>query len=109
MEGAAATYIHGDQAAEEVADDVRNGIKEMVLFEVLPATAKAIRWSNHNFPTIQNPELLEAEPAFWVVGEVIMKRLLKDILARTAVEAGDGHFPGVVLRIRQVGSAQRLS
>ena len=49
MEGAAAIYIHADQAAEEVADDVRNGIKEMVLFEVLPATAKAIRWSNHNF------------------------------------------------------------
>ena len=45
MEGAPATYIHGDQATEEVADDARNGIKEMVLFEVLPATAEAIRWS----------------------------------------------------------------
>ena len=45
MEGAPATYIHGYQATEEVEDDVRNGIKEMVLFEVLPATAKAIRWS----------------------------------------------------------------
>ena len=45
MEGAPATYIHSDQATEEVADDARNGIKEMVLFEVLPATAEAIRWS----------------------------------------------------------------
>ena len=65
MVGAAARYVHGDQAAGEVAEDIRQGIKEMIAFNVLPATAKAVRWTAHNFPAISNTEILEAEPAFW--------------------------------------------
>ena len=94
--GAAATYSHGEDAAEEVAADVRDAIRDMVKYHVLPATAAALRWTGHNFPGIANPEILEGEAEFWRQGETKMRHLLDDISQQTAVEAGDGHFPAVV-------------
>jgi integrase len=101
MVGAAARYVHGDQAAGEVAEDIRQGIKEMIAFNVLPATAKAVRWTAHNFPAISNTEILEAEPAFWQLGETKMRHVLMDASVQTAVEAGDGHFPAVLPHRRE--------
>jgi hypothetical protein len=43
MIGVAAHYEHGAQAAGEVAEDLREAIKEMVVFNVLPATLWALR------------------------------------------------------------------
>ena len=95
MVGAAANYEHGAQAAGEVAEDLREAIKEMVAFNVLPTTLWALRWSAAGFPTILNIGILRAEAAFWTLGESKMEHLLADNSAQTPVEAGDGHFPGV--------------
>jgi hypothetical protein len=45
--------------------------------------------------SIDNVELLRAEAQFWSLGEAKLKHLLQDTSPRTAVEAGDGHFPAV--------------
>ena len=66
--GAAANYEHGARAAVEVAEELREAIKEMV-FNVLPAILWALRWSYAGFPTILNTEILRAEPAFWTLGK----------------------------------------
>ncbi len=72
---------------------MREAIKEMVAFNVLPATLWALRWSDAGFPTIVNTEILRAEAAFWTQGEQKMEHLLSENSAQTPVEAGDGHFP----------------
>ena len=95
MVGEAAQYEHGAQAAAEVAEEVRTAVKEMVAFNLLPATVWSLVWSGHGYPTIQNIENLRAEPAFWTLGDAKMEHLLSDTSVQTAVEAGDGHFPGV--------------
>ncbi len=82
MVGAAAHYVHGAQAAGGVAEDLREAIKEMVAFNVLPATLWALRWSDAGFPTIINTEILRAEAAFWTQGESKMEHLLS---ARTKI------------------------
>jgi hypothetical protein len=68
MVGAAASYEHGAQAAGEVAEDLREAFKEMVAFNILPATLWALRWSAAGFPTILNIGILRAEAAFWTLG-----------------------------------------
>ena len=51
-EGVEAVYIHGDEAAAEVADDVREGIREMVAVNLQPATVYRLVFCGHVFPTI---------------------------------------------------------
>ena len=106
MVGAAAHYVHGAQAAGEVAEDVRGAVKEMVAFEVLPATLWAMLWSAAGYPTILNIEILRAEAAFWTLGESKMEHLLADNSAQTPVEAGDGHFPGCGRNRAKVGCSR---
>ena len=73
--GSAARYEHGAQAAGEVAEELREAIKEMVAFNVLPATLWALRWTDAGFPTILNTGILRAEAAFWTQGEAKMEHL----------------------------------
>ena len=94
-DGVAATYVHGEEAAAEVSDDVREGIREMVCVNLLPSTVWALVFTQHGFPTISNVELLRAEAQFWSLGEEKMRHLLTDTSHATAVEEGDGHFPAV--------------
>jgi hypothetical protein len=94
-EGVMATYEHGEQAAAVVAADLREGIQEMVAVNLMPSTVWSLRFTGHGFSTIDNVELLRAEAQFWSLGEVKLKHLLQDTSPRTAVEAGDGHFPAV--------------
>ena len=94
--GGAATYVHGEQAASEVANEIREAIKEMIAFNLMPATALALRFSGNAFPGIANPQILAAEAMFWSLGNPVMQHLLDDLSTRTAVEAGDGHFPAVI-------------
>ena len=47
------------------------------------------------FPTIYNVELLLAELQFLSLGEEKLCQFLTDTSPRTAVEAGDWHFPVV--------------
>ena len=93
--GGAATHTHGDEAAEEVVADVRDAIRNMIKYHLLPATTGQLLWTGHNFPGIANPEILEGEAEFWRQGKTKLRHLLDDISQQTAVEAGDGHFPGV--------------
>ena len=98
MEGEAAQHTHGAAAAEEVASELTSALKEMTLFNHMPATARAVRWTRHMFPAIDNISILRAEAQFWREGEVKTAHLLDDPSPMTAVEAGDGHFPGVLPR-----------
>jgi hypothetical protein len=41
-DGVAATYVHGEEAAAEVSDVVREGIREMVCVNLLPSTVWAL-------------------------------------------------------------------
>lgn len=99
--GAAAAYEHGDQAASEVAEDLRQAVKEMVAFNVMPATLWAMIWSASGYPTILNVWILRAEAAFWTLGDQKMEHLLGDTSGQTPVEAGDGHFPAVRAQPRE--------
>ena len=94
-EGVAATYTHGEDAAAEVAADLRDGIREMVAVNLMPSTVWSLVYTAHGFPTIDNVELLQAEAQFWGLGEERLRHLLTDTSQRTAVEEGNGHFPGV--------------
>jgi hypothetical protein len=80
-----ATYEHGEEEAAEVATDLREGIQEMVVVNLLPSTVWALCHMGHSFPTIDNIELLRTEAQFWSLGGE----------KQTAVEAGDGHSPAV--------------
>ena len=84
-----------------MAKDVQDAIKEMVTFNLMPATTLALRFTGNSFPGIANPQILSAEAMFWSLGEAKMKQLLDDLSLQTAVEAGDGHFPAVVPHRRE--------
>ena len=103
--GRAATYEHGDGAAAEVATDLFNGIKEMVLTNLKPSTVWALEFTQHAFPTISNVGILAAEAQFSRLGEARMHHVLDDISQQTPVERGDGHLPAV----RAKGKTGRLS
>ena len=98
FEGVAAQYVHGAAAVSEVAADLSDGIREMVAVNLLPGTVWSLRYTSHDFPTIENVELLRAEAQFWRLGEAKMRHLLHDTSVRTAVDDGDGHFPAVYAR-----------
>ena len=90
-----AVYIHGEEAVAEVAEDVKEGIREMVAVNLLPRTVWQIVYGGHTFPTINNIVTLRSEAQFFTLGEEKVKHLLTDTSPRTAVEDGDGHFPAV--------------
>jgi hypothetical protein len=110
-DGIMATYEHGEQAAAVVAADLREGIQEMVAVNLMPSTVWSLRFTGHGFPTIDNVELLRAEAQFWSLGEAKLKHLLQDTSPRTAVEAGDGHFPAVKAKrkVSRLSSASELA
>ena len=104
-QGRAATYEHGEGAAAEVAADLFDGIKEMVLTNLMPSTVWALEFTQHAFPTISNVGILAAEAQFWRFGDTRMRHMLEDISQPTPVEQGDGHLPAV----RAKGKTGRLS
>jgi len=54
FEGVAAKYVHGAAAVSEVAADLSDGIREMVAVNLLPGTVWSLRYTSHDFPTIEN-------------------------------------------------------
>ncbi len=79
----------------EVAEDVKEGIREMVAVNLIPRTVWQIVYGGHTFPTINNIVTLRDEAQFFTLGEEKVKHLLTDTSPRTAVEDGDRHFPAV--------------
>ncbi len=104
-QGRAATYEHGEGAAAEVATDLFDGFKEMVLTNLMPSTVWALEFTRHAFSTISNVGILAAEAQFWRLGSTRMRHILEDISHPTPVERGDGHLPAV----RAKGKTGRLS
>ncbi len=62
----------------EVAADLSDGIREMVAVNLLPGTVWSLRYTGHDFPTIENVELLRVEAQFWRLGGEKMRHLLSD-------------------------------
>ena len=94
-QGQVASYEHGEDAAAEVAADLRDGIKEMVANNLMPSTVWALVYTKASFPTIENVGILAAEAQFWRLGDDRMRHILEDVSAPTPVERGDGHMPAV--------------
>jgi hypothetical protein len=71
FEGVEAVYIHGEEAAPEVAKDVRvmEGIREMVAVNLLPRTVWRLIYGGHTFPTIKNIDTLRYEAQFFTLGK----------------------------------------
>jgi hypothetical protein len=76
--GGAATYVHGEQAAGEVVNEVRKAIKETIAFNLMLAKALALRFTGNAFPRIANPQILSAEAMFWSLGNTAMQHSLDD-------------------------------
>ena len=68
-EGVEAVYVHGDDAAAEVAEDLSEGIREMVAINLQPSTVYRLVYGGHAFPTIKNVDTLRDESQFWTLGE----------------------------------------
>ena len=51
-EGVEAVYIHGDEAAAQVAEDICEGIREIVAVNLRPTTVYRLVYGGHAFPTI---------------------------------------------------------
>jgi hypothetical protein len=77
-ESALAEYEHGADAADDVALEVQEGIREMVLFALQPSTVWEIRWSAAGFPTLAGVEMLRRDPLFTNLGTDLMEQLLAD-------------------------------
>ena len=63
-EGVEAVYIHGEEAAAEVAADICEGIREMVAVNLLPSMVYSLVYGGHAFPTIKNVDTLRCESQF---------------------------------------------
>ncbi len=99
FEGVAAQYVQGAAAVSEVAADLSYGIREMVAVNLLPGTVWSLRYTGHDFPTIENVELLRAEAQFWRLGEEKMRHLLQHTSVCTAVDDGVVARRGLAARL----------
>ena len=90
-----AIYEHGAEAADEVAEELRDGIRDMVVCELDPETAWRLRWSTAGFPTIMEADILADDSLFLVLDEELRRALLADESMQTAVERGDGILPAI--------------
>ena len=57
-ESALAEYEHGADAADDVALEVQEGSREMVLFAQQPSTVREVLWRAAGFPTLASIEML---------------------------------------------------
>ena len=94
-----AIYEHGAEAADDVAADLQNGVREMVLFALEPGTVGRLSWSTAGFPTLASLDGLAEDQLFASLETRVQQQLLDDESAQTAVERGDGHLPAI--RVKQ--------
>ena len=90
-----AVYEHDAEAADEVADELRDGIRNMVVCELDPETVWKLRWSAAGFPTIMEADILAGDSLFLGLDGEQQRALLSDESIQTAVERGDGILPAV--------------
>ena len=97
-----ATYEHDADAVEEVAAELQDGIRAMVMSLLDPATSERLTWSTAGFPTLADLGPLLSDPMFQVLDTEQRRQLLHDESAQTAVERGDGQIPAV--RVKSGGA-----
>ncbi len=90
-----AVYEHGAEAEDEVADELRDGIRDMVVCELDLETAWKLRWSAAGFPTIMEADILAGDSLFLSLDGELLRALLADESTQTAVERGDGILPAI--------------
>jgi hypothetical protein len=90
-----AVYEHDAEAADEVADELRDGIRNMVVCELDPETVWKLRWSAAGFPTIMEADILAGDSLFLGLDGEQQRALLSDESIQTAVERGDGILPAI--------------
>ena len=101
-ESAAATYERDPEAADEVAAELCDAIRDVVAYVLQPSTVWELCWSSAGSPTIMDVQVLAADPLFSSLAAGQRERLLDDQSAQTAVERGDGILPAVRIREPQV-------
>ena len=87
-ESAAATYEHDPEAADEVAAELCDAIRDMVAYVLQPSTVWELCWSLAGSSTIMDVQVLAADPLFASLAAGQRERLLDDQSAQTAVERG---------------------
>ena len=97
-----AVYEHGAEAADEVADELRDGIRNMVVCELDLETIWNLRWEDYGqdlpaagFPTIMEADILAGDSVFLGLDGEQQRALLSDESIQTAVERGDGILPAI--------------
>ena len=97
-----AVYEHGAEAADEVADELRDGIHNMVVCELDPETVWNLRWEDYGqdlpaagFPTIMEADILVGDSLFLGLDGEQQRALLSDESTQTAVKRGDGILPAI--------------
>ena len=97
-----AVYEHGAEAADEVADELRDGIHNMVVCELEPETVWNLRWEDYGqdlpaagFPTIMEADILVGDSLFLGLDGEQQRALLSDESTQTAVKRGDGILPAI--------------
>ncbi len=100
-----AVYEHDSDAADEVASELREGVREMVTFQLEPETVWKLQWSTAGYPTLAEISLLSEDALFSLMGNSQRRGLLEDESTQTAVERGDGIFPAIRMKKARVGLA----
>ena len=102
-ESAAATYERDPEAADEVAAELCDAIRDVVAYVCAAALQVwELCWSSAGSPTIMDVQVLAADPLFSSLAAGQLERLLDDQSAQTAVERGDGILPAVRIGQPQV-------
>ncbi len=92
-------YEHDPDAADEVAAELCDALRDMAAFVLQPSTVRELRWSAAGFPTIMDIQVLAIDPLFLSLLEDLRERLFAYESAQTAVERGDGVLPAIRIRV----------
>ena len=102
METDLAVYDHDEEAFDDVAAELQDGIQTMVMCVLEPETCERLTWSSAGFPTLADISPLREDSLFLRMGDEQLRQLLHDESEQTPVERGDGIIPAV--RIKSGGA-----
>ncbi len=97
-ETGAAVYTHDPDEADEVADNIREAIRDMVAYALEPAIVWKLQWSTAGFPTLVDISVLAEDPLFGGIDPGLRRCMLDDQSAQTAVKRGDGVLPAIQIK-----------
>jgi hypothetical protein len=97
VETAEVVYTHDSDEADDVAEDLREDISDMVAFRLEPGTEWKLQWSTAGFPTTVGIASLAEDPLFARLEPALRRCLLDNQSAhwQTTVARGDGILPAI--------------